>query len=112
MLSTDANKSVNLAMSEDVYAYRGTVQYVNAPFGAYIDFSIIIPPSTVLANYVTKVPLFGTGVINFASQDVGLIPLGAQIKATVTNSDGTGDYDTAADFKVATFIELYRSTLL
>jgi hypothetical protein len=119
MKATDTTpKHIDITMNENIFAYRGSVQFEGAPFGSYVEFSVVVGEVEV-AKYVTKVPMLGDNYIIFQSQDVEMIPLGAKIRFRVTNADGglingeTGyNYDAAAEFKVAAFIETYRPTLL
>jgi hypothetical protein len=114
---SDASKVIDLTMTEDVYAYTGTIQSVDAPFGSYLEFEVLAG-GVVMAGYVKRVPLIKDNVISFVSKDVDKIPLGAQIRCRVVNSDGSDingevnyPYDAAKEFRVGVFINLYRSTL-
>lgn len=108
--STDTSKQIEIEFIEDVHMKDGVIRMENAPLGSYIDVEIVDPVDGVVGAYLKKVPLLGTGRIDFNTDDQEIIQDGLKVRVTVYNSDGTGDKDAAAAFKVIGFFEMYRAT--
>lgn len=111
MLSTDTSKFVDIEYDEKIYHQSVKIIYSNVPLGAYIDIDVL-SGATVVASFVKGYLLHDTGVISLEGEDKSLINNSLKLRITVFNSDGTGDEDAAADFKVAVNFKFYRSTTI
>ncbi len=110
LTASDASKYLDFTFSEDVWIKDGYMICENAPFGACLDIDIH-HPGLGMANvgaFGRNIPLMGTGWFPMDTEDRGLLPAGLVLRVTVHNSNGTGDEDPAADFKVAGRFEVFR----
>lgn len=112
MLATDPSKPIDTTFIEDVHVKDGVILMKDAPLGSYISVEVVHPVAGVVGVYLNKVPLLGTGRIDFNTDDQETISQGLTIRCTVYNSDGTGDQDPAAAFQVVGFFEMYRKTTI
>lgn len=106
--ANDQSQTVTLTFVEDIYIKDGYMIIENAPFGAYIDFDVLLPNNVPVASYGKKLPLFGSSPILLNTDDTAFMPAGLKLVITVHNSDGTGVQDPPSAFKVAGWIELFR----
>lgn len=116
----DSSKEIELFFNEDVLIKDGYVRYEGAPLGSSVSATghaygllataLGVPDGTKVSAFVEKSALLGTGRDEFNTDDYGVLPKGASLKITVENSDGTGDADPAAAFKLIARIEMFRLT--
>lgn len=115
LTATDTEKSVAVSYKEDVWIKDGYAVCENAPFGSTICAEVVaqghpsIPDGTVVGAFVRRSLMLGTAFMPFDTEDKGFVPQGFELRLKVVNSDGTGDFDPPAEFKVVARVEMYRT---
>jgi hypothetical protein len=109
LASTDESKYLDFTFDEDIYIKDGCMHVVDAPLGATVDVDVILISSgDTIGTFGRNIPILGSGCFPLNTTDRSLIATTDKLRITVTNADGTGDEDAAADFTVAGRFETYR----
>ncbi|MDP2726286.1 MAG: hypothetical protein Q8P59_01980, partial [Dehalococcoidia bacterium] len=113
MLSTDSEKSIDISYKETILVKDGYIQCLGAPLGSWVSATMWTPDGTTKAGaFVVRSLMLGDAFMPFDTEDYGTLPQGYRMRLTVHNSDGTGDQDPAADFKVVARVEMYRANTI
>jgi hypothetical protein len=109
MTPGDSEKSVDVSYLETVLIKDGYVVCQGAPFGSWVSAEMYTPDGlTKVGAFVVRSLMLGDAWMPFDTEDYGTLPTGYILRITVHNSDGTGDDDPAADFKVIARVEMFR----
>jgi hypothetical protein len=109
--AADPVKVIDISYLEQVLIKDGYITCKGAPLGSTVSAEMYLPDGvTKVGAFVMRAAMLGDARMPFDTEDYGVMPAGIKLRMTVTNSDGTGEQEPAADFQVVARVEMYRLT--
>lgn len=108
LTKTDFAKTTAITFNETIYMKDGYVYRENAPFGAYLTIEFHLKNPLKVITLLTHIPLWGSGILPFQTDDNYAIVSGTQFVVTAYNSDGIENHDPPANFSISCYGKAYR----